>query len=250
MPYTINNEIKIYFEVVGHGEPIIMHHGNGNCLKDWYTLGFVDKLSKDFQLILIDSRGHGKSDKPHNPLSYSIKNRADDSICVLNQLNIKKAHCFGASIGASTCMFLAKYYPNRFNSYIFATPYFTQFNNDIKKALLKNPIAYVKELEKSLGHKITNKEMRQTFLDNDAIALWAANSSEWFDYLDYCKYIKSPSLIYAGSKEKSVPYLLELSKNLPNNKIHIFPNLNHAQVYWSSKLVTPIINDFVKNLTQ
>lgn len=111
MPYITrkdnNQEINIYYESVGNGEPIVFHHGNGNCIKDWYTLGYVDELANDYQLILIDSRGYGKSSKPHDPAAYNLHSRANDTIAVLNELGIEKAHCLGGSIGASMCMILA-----------------------------------------------------------------------------------------------------------------------------------------------
>ena len=48
-------EITIHYEVVGQGKPsIVFHHGNGNCIKDWYALGYVSALKSDFQLVLID----------------------------------------------------------------------------------------------------------------------------------------------------------------------------------------------------
>lgn len=249
MPYhtRIDNlqEINIYYEVIGEGEPIVFHHGNGNCVQDWHTLGFVDILSKDFKLILIDSRGYGKSSKSHDPESYSLESRATDTISVLDKLGIDQAHCFGGSIGASMCMILARYYSERFKSYIFATPYFVQFDATIKRALLNGPEAYIAKLESMLGEKISNTKIRETFLSNDTKAVWAANSSEWFNYLDYIKYIKSPSLIYAGSEEPSVEMLTALSEKLPNNQLHILPDVEHVQAYWDSQLIAPLIRDFV-----
>lgn len=55
MPYVTqkdkNQEIKIHYESVGKGEPIVFHHGNANCIKDWYTLSYVNELSSDHPLI-------------------------------------------------------------------------------------------------------------------------------------------------------------------------------------------------------
>ena len=82
-------------------------------------------------------------------------------------------------------------------------------------------------------------------MSNDTKALWAANSSEWFNYIDYIKYIKSSSLIYAGAKEPSVDELIALSKQLQNSQIHILPNVGHMQAYWDSKLVAPLIRKFI-----
>lgn len=252
MPYATQNDhgydVNIYYEVVGKGEPIVFHHGNGNCVKDWYTLGYVNELATDFQFILIDSRGYGKSSKPHDPALYNLQSRTQDTISVLNQLNISQAHCMGGSIGAAMCMVLAKYYPNRFKSYIFATPYFRQFNEDIKQALQQGPAAYVAKLEVLLNAKISNDLIRQTFLANDTQAVWAANSSEWFNYLDYIKYIKLPSLVYVGSEEPSVDELENLSKQLPNNQFKIIPKTDHVQAYWNSQLVAPLIREFVQSL--
>ncbi len=252
MPYITRKDkqlnINIHYEVVGKGEPIVFHHGNGNCIKDWHTLGYVDELCEDFQLVLIDSRGYGKSSKPHDPDAYTLQSRATDTISVLDELGIESAHCFGGSIGASMCMILARFYPERFKSYIFATPYFTQFNDDIKQALLSGPESYLAKLEALHGCKIDNELMRQTFLANDTKALWAANSSEWFDYREYIKYIKSPSLIYAGSQEPSVNMLIDLAKQLPEYRLEILENVDHVRTYWDSKLVAPLIKNFVNGL--
>jgi pimeloyl-ACP methyl ester carboxylesterase len=241
-------EVNIHYEVIGQGEPIVFHHGNGNCIKDWHTLGYVNNLSKDFQLILIDSRGYGKSSKFHDPADYNLQSRAQDTISVLDELKINKAHCLGGSIGAAMCMILAKYFPERFKSYIFATPYFTLFDENIREALLKGPDAYVAKLEELLESKISNDLIRQTFFANDTKAVWAANGSEWFNYLDYVQYIKTPSLIYAGSKEPSVESLTILSKSLPNNILSIIANIDHVQAYWNSNLVSPLIREFVRSV--
>ncbi len=244
MPYT-NTETKIHYETAGQGEPIVFHHGNGNCVNDWFTLGYVERLQDEFQLIMIDSRGYGKSDKPHNPAQYSLQNRADDTIAVLDALDIKQCHCLGASVGASMCMILARFYPKRFKSYIFATPYFTLFDETMKQALLNGPELYVEWLEKKYG-EFDNKKVRESFLANDCEALWAANSSEWFDYHDYIQYIKVPSLIIAGEQEISVEELKALSKKLPNNEFKIIPNIGHKEAYWRSDLTAPIIQEFIR----
>lgn len=111
-------KIKIHYEVVGLGEPIVFHHGNGNRINDWYTLGYVDALKNDFQLILIDSRGYGGSTKSHDPGDYSLQSRAGDTIAVMDELGVKQAHCVGASFNAAICFQLARFHPQRFKSFI------------------------------------------------------------------------------------------------------------------------------------
>jgi pimeloyl-ACP methyl ester carboxylesterase len=249
MPYTTwqdhNQTVEIYYEVVGQGEPVVFHHGNGNSLRDWYTLGYVDSLKDHIQMIMIDARGYGKSSKFHDPAFYSLKSRATDTIKVLDALGIQKAHILGGSYSASLNFLLAKYYPARCRSFIFATPYFTLLDHsEIKAAMLQGGAAYLAKLEEMFG-RFGNEAIRQTFLANDGKALWAANSSEWFDYHDYIKYIQVPSLIYVGEKEESVKDLQELSRQLPQCEFQILSDMGHAEAYWGGKLVAPFIQTFV-----
>ncbi len=246
-------EISINYEIIGDGrETIVFHHGNGNCSKDWHTLGFVNELKNDFRLVLIDSRGYGNSSKPHDPQEYNLNSRANDTIAVLDKEEIEQAHCLGGSIGAMTCMILARFYPSRFKSYIFATPYFSLFDDDSKNFLKGGVENYLAMLKERHNVVIDNEEIKATFLANDAEAIIAANSSEWFAYQDYIKYINVPSLIYAGSEEPSIPALQQLSEKLTESSgykchLHIFPGVDHKQVYWGSKMVCPLLREFLNS---
>jgi len=255
MPYATwkdaGKDIKIHYEVVGNpdGETIIFHHGNGNTGHNWIDLGYADRLGDDFQLVLIDSRGYGKSSKPHDPAAYSLKSRAQDTIAVLDDLKFDKVHCLGGSVGGSMCFILARFFPERFKSFIFATPYFIQFDDNCKKALVEGSAACLQVLENKYG-KFEKSFIRQTFLANDAKALLAANTSEWFDYHDYIQYVKVPSMIYAGSEEVSVPALRELATQLPDCELHVIPNTAHAEAYWDGSVNAPLIRDFVNKVSR
>ena len=65
MPYVIKQEVRIYYEVEGQGTPLVLAHGGSDSLDMWRRYGYTDILKDDFQLILFDFRGHGRSDKPH-----------------------------------------------------------------------------------------------------------------------------------------------------------------------------------------
>lgn len=100
MPYIDNEGIKIYYEIEGKGSPILMIHGFASSLEgNWKQTNWVDFLKDDYQLILIDCRGHGKSDKPTDPAQYGPK-MVDDIIKLLEYLSIEKANFFGYSMGS------------------------------------------------------------------------------------------------------------------------------------------------------
>lgn len=108
MPFVKNQDIRIFYEVIGQGQPLVLLHGFAGNSKDWKRNGYVKKLSDDYQLILIDERGHGLSDKPHDPAAYETKKRASDIVAVLEDLNLKKSHVWGYSMGGEVCFGLGK----------------------------------------------------------------------------------------------------------------------------------------------
>ena len=113
-----NDGVKIYYEVEGVGPALMLGHGFSSTAEDWRELGYVDQLKDDFRLILVDSRGHGRSDKPHDPESYSIQLRVNDYLSVLDDLGVSKAHFWGFSMAGQIGYCSAVFAPNRFSSVI------------------------------------------------------------------------------------------------------------------------------------
>jgi len=105
--------VKIHYIVEGKGEPVLLIHGFGVDIQDqWVTTGIVKGLSDTFQVIAIDNRGHGKSDKPHDRSSYGM-NMLEDPIRLLNHLKIRKAHVVGYSMGGRITMAIIANHPER-----------------------------------------------------------------------------------------------------------------------------------------
>ena len=95
MPLKPVNNINMYYEVLGHGEPLLFIHGLGSSTRDWENQ--IDFFSKNYQVILVDVRGHGQTDKP--PGSYSISMFANDIAGLLDQLELPSVHVVGISMG-------------------------------------------------------------------------------------------------------------------------------------------------------
>jgi pimeloyl-ACP methyl ester carboxylesterase len=111
--------VKIRYVDVGRGEPVVLIHGFSSTLDaNWGNQGIIDKLSKDFHVVALDCRGHGKSDKPHDVASYGV-NMIEDVANLLDHLSIRKAHIVGYSMGgAITGKFIAMH-PDRVISAVF-----------------------------------------------------------------------------------------------------------------------------------
>jgi 3-oxoadipate enol-lactonase len=106
MPKIAINNIEMYYEITGQGEPFLLIHGLGSSTRDWEDM--IPFLS-DFQIITIDLRGHGRSSKPKGP--YSAKMFANDIISLLKKLEISSAHILGISLGGGIALQIAVDYP-------------------------------------------------------------------------------------------------------------------------------------------
>ena len=95
MPFATNDGIRIHYEVEGAGAPLVLFHGLTGSGERWRDTGYVSGLANDYRLILIDARGHGQSDKPHDPASYAREIQAADVVAVLDDLGVDRAHFLG-----------------------------------------------------------------------------------------------------------------------------------------------------------
>lgn len=110
--------VKIRYVVEGEGEPVVLIHGWMADSSMWGQDGAGrTKLEPPpgFQLIALDCRGHGQSDKPHDPEDYGPK-MAADVVRLLDHLKIEKAHLVGYSCGAYLAGWVAANYPQRVRS--------------------------------------------------------------------------------------------------------------------------------------
>ena len=99
--YTSFDGTKIWYEVKGNGEPVVLVHGfivNGESWKR--TALYTDLLKSGYKVVSFDMRGNGKSDKPHDASLYANDAEAKDIIGLLTSLHIKKYSVVGYSRGS------------------------------------------------------------------------------------------------------------------------------------------------------
>lgn len=114
MPTVNANNIAIYYEIHGAGEPLMLISG----LNSDHTLyrGIVPQLAERYQVIVFDNRGVGQTEKPDIP--YSIEMMAEDTAGLLSVLGIERAHILGASMGGRIAVALALQHPELVESLI------------------------------------------------------------------------------------------------------------------------------------
>lgn len=247
MSFTKNHRVKIYYEVVGQGVPLVMHYGLGNSIEDYFDLGYVDALATNYQLILIDARGFGRSDRPVDPGDYTFDKRASDTIAVLNDLNVKYAIAWGNSMGAITVYSLMHHFPERFIAYCVGgnhpygtSPEFISWLND----WLSNGIDNALEVFEKDG-EVFPAGLRERYLQNDPEVMLAVYNQPSFDFSTSLSKISVPTLLYCGEKD---PYLHGMecaAKLLSKGELRILKGLTHAQSYWQGVVASEEIKRFL-----
>ncbi|HHU21928.1 MAG TPA: alpha/beta fold hydrolase [Clostridiales bacterium] len=111
---TVSNGALIYWEARGEGPPLVMLHGNGEDMSVFSAQ--VPEFSREFMVISIDSRGHGKSTAGGGKLS--LYDMARDVVAVMDDAKIKKAHILGFSDGGNIGLIMAVKYPERVSSLV------------------------------------------------------------------------------------------------------------------------------------
>jgi pimeloyl-ACP methyl ester carboxylesterase len=119
-----SNGVKIRYVTEGKGEPVVLIHGWMGDSSMWGrdrsgNTKLVTKGADGFRLIALDCRGHGKSDKPHDPGGYGPE-MAADVVRLLDHLKLEKAHLIGYSMGAFIAGKVAATNPERVLSVVYA----------------------------------------------------------------------------------------------------------------------------------
>ena len=112
MPHAYVNGINIYFERHGEeGEPLVLVHGYSGDVGDWKDQ--VTEFSRTHRVLIMDHRGHGKSDAPQDRSSYTIDVIADDVEGLADHAGFDRYHLVGHSMGGTVSQEIALRSPER-----------------------------------------------------------------------------------------------------------------------------------------
>ncbi len=252
MAYLNNHGVKIYYEIEGHGPPIILAHGGAGDTTYWRGYGYVDQLVDDYTVILFDARGHGKSDKPHLIDEYAPKKMAEDAVAILDALKIDIVHFWGYSMGGYTGFYLAYFCPKRIKSAIVggSHPYEMDGSDLLKLFQLgieEGADAVVKAMQKNMVVS-PQFEQRLRSLDFHAQAACVQGSSNRKSLAEQLPSMKMPFLLYAGDQDGD--YLLEkkAAQILPNAEVFGLPNLDHGSTSGAVDLIMPKVKTFLAKI--
>lgn len=260
MPKIKTNNINLYYEVSGEGQPLLFIHGLGSSTRDWEIQ--VEEFSKTYQVITWDLRGHGQSDKPAGP--YSLPMFAADAAGLLNSLNIKSAHVVGLSLGGGIAFQLAIDYPQLVKTMVIVNSAPELIIRRLKDRFgigLRFVIVRLlgmrkmgEVLSKRLFPKDEHDSLRTTFVER-----WAENDPRAYQdamramigwsVTDKLDSIKCPTLIITADQDYTPIAVKEsYTKLIPSAELVIIPDAHHATpIEQPEKFNAALMNFLVKH---
>lgn len=250
MPYAMNGDVRVHYEVEGAGPALFLHHWTFSSLDAWYELGYVDALASEHRLILIDSRGHGGSDAPHDEASYRPEPRVADVVAVLGAAGVDRATFFGFSMGGWIGFACAKWAPERFRAFILGGqhPYAQTMEGarawlhvgeeDGAQAFIdlwEREVRPLRPAEKERVRRFDFAAMRAAAQDRDTLE--SALSG-----------IRVPCLLVAGASDEVHALAEKATHQIESAEFISLPGLAHGQTIERPDLVVPVVRNFLKRI--
>jgi len=248
MPKIQTNNIELYYEIHGEGKPLVLISGLGYSNWQWHKM--VPLLAEKFKVIIFDNRGVGQSDKPAG--SYTAQMLAQDTVGLLDALNIEKAVIVGHSMGGFIAQAIALDFPQRVEKLILCSTNFggpnhvpvtpeamkvlsdvssdalTRFKNGLAVSTApgwseKNPAM----IEEWIQWRVANPIEPVSYQAQLAIGLGLMPTAAAFE--EKLPRLNVPTLILFGAHDKVVPPANAdlLSKKIAGSTVVIFPDAGH-----------------------
>jgi pimeloyl-ACP methyl ester carboxylesterase len=245
MPQLEVNGIKVYYEIHGEGDPLVLIMGLRRNVEWWYFQ--IPALAEHFRVLAFDNRGAGRSDKPE--MDYSIPLFAEDTEALMEALDIEEAHVLGISMGGYIAQELAINYPDKVMSLILGC---TSCGGERAVLMSQERMEKYTAIEGLTPEEILRKDMdiyfSERFIEDnpDEIEEFIKISLRYYqpahaferqftaclkhDTADRLHLISVPTLIMTGDDDPLVPpensrILKEL---MPGAELVLFPGCRHC----------------------
>jgi 3-oxoadipate enol-lactonase len=242
MPHVKRNGVNIYYETYGKGFPLVFLHPFSTNGYIWYFQTFA--FARTNQCVVIDERGHGRSDKPQQ--GYAITEMAADVVTVVDELKIKKAIFIGNSIGGMIVMQLNLDAPDRVAGNVIVssgTNLAAGMPPEAMAAFQQNPEAAFGGLMENAVSAKTKRErpeilelMKAQFSVEENFPRFVFNAASadpggvfnW-NITSRLKEIRKPTIVFAGEEDQGTPVAVNklLADNIPGAQLRVVKDVGH-----------------------
>jgi len=222
---------KMYYEVYGKGEPMLIIHGNGGSINNF--LYQIPYFAKNYQVIIADSRAQGKSVDPTDSLSYEMM--TDDLNGLLDKLHMKQCYVIGWSDGGINGLLMAIRHPDKVKKLAITGA------NLWPDTTAVDPFVYkwaMDENDKLKKEKMTPKVKNQ-------LKLAHLLSYEPHISIAQLNKITCPTLVIGGDHDVILPkHTMLIAESIPNSYLWLIPNSGHSTPIMKKDIFNQTVGDF------
>jgi len=261
MKITVKDFATIY-ELYGEAqETIVLISGIMGDHKSWLLL--IEYLAKHFRVLVFDNRGVGQADSPDS--NYSIEQMAQDTMCLVRELNIKQPHVLGHSLGGAIAQRIGYEYPEEIQSIILSntSPKFNSHAREVCQNALSTHKKGAKpsEVFANFIHEVFSQKFlipsevipaiyeecdRNPYPQSYVGYKGQLAALTQFDSRDWLSKINIPTLIVHAEEDKlvSMAEAQMLAREIPGAGLRVIPG-GHASQVEEPVVLGNIINQFL-----
>jgi pimeloyl-ACP methyl ester carboxylesterase len=223
---------KMYCEIYGEGQPLLIIHGNGGSIADFkYQIPY---FSKNYKVIVADNRAQGKSADPGDSLTYEMM--ADDYAALLTEMKIDSAYVIGWSDGGINGLLLAIRHPEKVKKLAVTGANLQPDTSAVYPEvieLVKPVYDRLKNKPNRSAREKTSWKLMQLLIDHPHIPL------------EDIRKISCPSLVIGGDHDViREEHTMLIFKNIPKAYLWILPNSGHSTPVVYKDDFNRIVGDF------
>ena len=251
--YAPVNGLKMYYEVHGSGEPVVLLHGAFMTIPNNWT-GWIGELSKTRKVIAVEMQGHGRTADIKR--DFSSENLADDVAALLDYLKIPSADLIGYSMGGGVAMQCAIRHPEKVRKVVSISAVFRQ-DGWVKEALDTFP-QLTSEAFKGSPVETGYKELSPTPDEfPNFVKHIVAMAVKPYDFgADKLKATKAPMFFIHGDADgvrlEHISEMFRLKggeifgdmRPRSASRLAILPNTTHVTLMERMPVIVPMVNDF------
>lgn len=221
--YAAVNGIKVYYEIYGTGEPLLLLHGNGGSIADFVFQ--IPELSKHFKVIAVDSRAQGKSTDANQEITYALM--ASDMSALIGRLSLGSVYVVGWSDGGNVGLELALAHPQQVKKLVTFGANYTHVNYGAppdRVAMKADDPRLLKVAPVLKKYKVQLDTL------SPAVKRKLSDLSEKYPNLalDQLKQIETPVLVVVGDRDLiRLDQTISLFTHLPHSQLFIVPGASH-----------------------
>jgi pimeloyl-ACP methyl ester carboxylesterase len=240
--YIDIDDIKVYYETYGKGEPLLLLHGNGGSMSGFMRQ--IPELSKHYKVIAVDSRSHGRTSDSSKELTFTLM--ASDMSELIKKLNLGSVHVLGQSDGGIIGLELALAHPEQVKKLMTFGANYTSKGweakpDDIEMSENDSLLKYM--------HTFYVKVLKNRPKATDALKKKYKDLDDKYPNLtrDQLKTINTPVLIASGDHDLiSLEHTVDLFTHLPHAQLFVVPGATHSVLMEQPELINAAILKFMK----